>query len=543
VAITWVARVKNETAPTATGTQDFLAFGMESCAGAVIEVTWATSNDALHAGYSRSVGVCDGTNQRNSWSYSSNAVATQQSFSGGSSSKVIHLVDPATGAVALAATFDGFQQSGLFGGIRLDFTTVSAQAFLIKVWLFGGTNAECLAWRQNGTATPTKVTTGFAVDFVVTDSQRSDNDVAVDQQRTDFGLGRADTQVLPDSGAMALALLYSGEDLSSTVSRRGKNVDRLLLDVDLVSGSPDAFGPWSYLENYTATGFDVAGADAFGAADGPYLIGLAVKCDDGGGTVRTAFAGSLTTPTATGSDQHTFAGFKPGFAAVSVSARPDENSFSNNGTAGRGATDFQRAASLCGNDQNNQATSNTDSFVAERLVTLRAHGGAQQLETDGQAQLADGIDIDWSAVVATPVRYGMLLVEEAPHQVAFGAELRGPTPAFVAALGTEQAGGPAAAGAAAQGGAWDLPTEQAGGPAAAGAAAQGGAWDLPTEQAGGPAAAGAAAQNGAWVGPGAPPGGLEHSVVVPRAMTIEAVAGAIALATRVPSSLTLEATV
>jgi len=438
MALPWVARVVNGIAPTSTGTKDFLAFGMESCVGAVVEVTWAIADDTLRGGYSKSIGFLDGTNQRNAWSYARDAVTTMVTDSGGSSTKVVHLLDPASGAVALSATFDSFQQSGLFGGIRLNFTTVggAGDLYRIKVWLFGGSNAECLAWRQAGTSTPTTVTTGFAVDFNVTEHQASNDDAFVRQQRSSFGMSRVDTQLLPDDGTMSLAQLYSGDNVSTSETRRGKANDRLSqLIIINPDPTPDVFQAWSRIENYTSTGFDVAGEDTGGPADGPTLIGLAVKCNDGSGSVRTHLdVGRLTPPSPPSPESITAAGFKPGFAAVAFSARPTENSFTAGAGGGRGATHFAEAVSVCGHDEDNVATTNAGSFADSRFCSLFAHGGTELVATDGQTQLSNGIQISWETLPGVQRRYGLLLIEEAPHEATFGVTMDGPTAAFAAEL-------------------------------------------------------------------------------------------------------------
>ena len=121
--------------PAATGTQDITVAGTTNCKGAIFWVTSATANGALTANAHLCFGMTDGTNNRTQGSFDRDNEASQVTGRRGMNDKCIFIWDVAGSTIKAEAHFDSFINSGGVWGVRINWTTASATAFLLNVIL------------------------------------------------------------------------------------------------------------------------------------------------------------------------------------------------------------------------------------------------------------------------------------------------------------------------------------------------------------------------------------------------------------------------
>ena len=410
--------------PTSTGTQDFTVSGVGGTPiGCVVVGVRATSANTVTANLSTSWGVSDGTNTYSSSNVSRDNVGTSDT-AGTGSTDLIRIIDPDTDGEDVVGEFDSF----ISNGVRIDFTTVDASnQYRFMVILIFGSDTEVHAFTAVPSSGGNTVTCGFEADFVLTSEARNVTEAFAAQANMMLGIAVNDGSDTVCSGA-----LVSGHNKTTTETRRMNYSDRLAYNIRVNGGgSPDIFGGYTVIDNYTSTSFDVTEG---GVGAGLRVIGLAVKLPSGLSyelAVDQSFESSLGTAT-----RSLVGSFLPGSWFFIDTANAVSNQTATFGAVSTGACDFRfEQFSTQFFDRHNVGTTESGIAFNNRSAQLLIGNNGNGLQ-DGEVVARDEgeYDIDVDDVTGTVRRYHALVIEEYPFEPDMNVDL----PAMNADLDAEQ---------------------------------------------------------------------------------------------------------
>lgn len=374
--------------------------------GAVIIATNSFADSTDWAGVSQSIGFVDengNTRMQSTWSRDNVGTSVAKNRSEGNTGNVIHLVNPASGLVAVSASFSQW----VTDGIELTFPASSLAGLFIEIWLIFGTDTETQVYsgRAGSPSSPTTITTNFSTTYCITGAYNGNGSTS----------NNADMWWWPGIAAPAAIERSAGvlhNDANGTAdSKRLYYTNRLNWNVrpfttPLISAGPTA------QENYTATGFDIIST---GVGSSQYICGLAVHAGDGAGGEVSINVGNPDTPTTVQTQTVNF-GWKPGFIYGLASATSAGATFQNSGASGYGFMDFNSpnttTSIAC---QHNAGTTNTNTRTEPHFFSQWNHNQATHLyECDLINRTATGVDFDFTVVNGTARNYGYIAIEELP---------------------------------------------------------------------------------------------------------------------------------
>jgi len=150
---------------TSTGTQDITVSGFGTPVAAMFVLARATTEDTNADSSGLSVGFTDGTLMRVMALSDNDAAATMETDKAYQTTDVILMLDPSAGTLEGSAHFD----SWITDGVRIDWDDAVPSAYLLVVYLFGGTDVTAYVNHATmNSASDVDVTDpGFAFDAAV----------------------------------------------------------------------------------------------------------------------------------------------------------------------------------------------------------------------------------------------------------------------------------------------------------------------------------------------------------------------------------------
>jgi len=346
------------TANTGTGNTDYTVSGFGTPACAMVFATYGTADGTAvdHGGVA--IGATDGTNQLSLMGASENGQTAADVGGAQNTSDTFRMV-----TAAAQATTEGTASGSLItDGVRLNTTDAFAAAYQVKALLIGGSGvAGC---------TVGSVTTGGVLDGSVTV-----NTVGFTADVILFW-SLSDTSSTPSSNGLSFGVCvrsatscatqygYSFNDVSSanpTQVQQMLNTDGV---TRRVSGGVN--GALAEIGNIGASGFDVTQRDNATAVTLQYL---AIDLNGIGAAMITD-----ASPTSTGSEAITGAGFTPQFALGLYGTAVANDTFYSDGNAeswGIGLMTASTSACVGMTSDDNVSPSNTESLTNSIALCLR----------------------------------------------------------------------------------------------------------------------------------------------------------------------------
>jgi hypothetical protein len=255
---------------------------------------------------------------------------------------------------------------------------------MIKVILFGGTGVTaCYAnsFAITTVDTAVNVTTGFATDVVIMAAQSgSFNDSANTHMSPTFGFAVNDGSATQRS--------WNVQDSSGV----NPTTEHAIFTTDSIAERAAGGGTGDRLaiENFGATGFDIY-KRTLGTTE---MSGVYLALNLAAGISAKVLTDA--TPTGTGTDSITGAGFRPQFGLIAHSSAPLVDTYYTDGNAevwGIGAFTSTAAFSIAVTADDNVTTTNTEAISSNKPVYIRKDAG-DFLIADFTQFTNDGADLN-----------------------------------------------------------------------------------------------------------------------------------------------------
>lgn len=345
------AAVNGTLGDTLNDTTDLTSSGFGTPAGALL-FSCDAGPSANPADSSRvSVGFFDGTNSRTNYS------VAEDNKSSANTARFQHNTNALKWITADLATIVAYTAANITDGIRL---TCSDDSTGIERYvgglLLGGT-ASCDVGdlipsnTNGGTASVTGLS--YEPDLVFFGAVGIANGFT-SQAMHSYGVA------INDGSETQRVLSHMMRDNQST------NYCRQRLSTARVGG--EYFFGWSWsgeLTAFNSDGFEITTRD--GGAGGDRLYYMAWHLDGG-----SSWLGTLTTPTSTGDDAHTSAGFMPDAGVFGASLISSADTDSSHVSAGIGVSDGTNDVCIAWRDENNVGTTDSSQeFSSSEVINLR----------------------------------------------------------------------------------------------------------------------------------------------------------------------------
>jgi hypothetical protein len=353
------------------GTQDFTVSGFGTPKGAIFLVGRAIALNTTVASGVLTMGFTDGTTSGSVGSAWQDAVAGSNCASM-AQTRLITVLDASGANIGDASSSDGGRavfSTWITDGIRVDWTTVPANAVLVTCILIGGSGVSNVAVLSSATPstvdTATDITTvGFQPDLVIAAARET---TSVTSNLRDLAQAGINYGVCTRAGSNPhpqFALSIQEPDATNPTAPIMHSDSAMI--IKQAAGSARAIE----LRDFDSSGFSAFLRNATGTAY-PFLF-MAIKFSG-----LSAKILQTDSPTATGSHSISGAGFTPQFGMMFQSALTSWDAATSTDAAEVfGVSAFTAAAQYCHaiTTDDNVATSNIDSHTSDTPVKLIKDG-------------------------------------------------------------------------------------------------------------------------------------------------------------------------
>lgn len=384
---------------TAAETQDFTFSGFGTPKAALFVTSYAVTNGASAQHMGLSYGA--GTASDQQWAYHVNAedsVGTTDVQARSSSALVITLTEPGNSTACAEANFNSF----ITDGVRIEWTTAPSSAFLVDVYLFGGTSLSAHADYFNvGNSNNNTVSVSdpqFEPNVLFTAIQDSAlMEINPTNIRASYGLVHNDGAGTVTQRAFGIRT-DSGD---AATNMRGRASESFGIVTVTGTGGQDWGGTF---EAFAASGFDLT---TTGAGNNSDLMYLAL-----GGIAACTKVVTVDTPTSTGCATVNTFGFRPQLTyQVATLMEAIDTAYNGDARAGGWALGgFNSASGAMTSIADEEAAATTDSqtLSENKAVNLPLDTGATGVEADFEETTASGYILDYTAVTGTAKKFFVL---------------------------------------------------------------------------------------------------------------------------------------
>ena len=397
---------------TTIGTQNITttALGELVPKAALTILTRASADATVAAGGDMCIGATDGTRQ---WSFTwtvMDAQATTNTNRASLSTDCVHLLLTGSATAEVVGVFSAW----ITNGITLDFTTAPATGYLLTVVFFAGTDLSVYCGNVglgNTLNLETDITApGFRPRVVLAACNASQ---AMDGSGTTprFSVG-----AIHENGAGVVtqrSLMYRNADAAADVAE-ALHLSTLYGVHEANSAGAISWG--GEFANFDASGFSVITRIAGGASTGMGYLAMAF------GGVIDAKVMTITTPTATGSNTVTGAGFTSQAVIQGLTfAEAVDTGYANDNAGTVGVSVLTANAQFSNNagDDDAAAESNSFSLTDDQAVNMLDAVQTAGLVATFTAFTSDGWTLNYTTVQAAAKQWWAIAFQDAAHDALF----------------------------------------------------------------------------------------------------------------------------
>lgn len=406
-------------ANTSTGNQTFTDANMAATPNAAMFIMTTGVTDGAAADEAHlCVGAAVSTTAR--WAYSAHgqhAVSPSNSVRTLRNDACLVILNAAGSAEDARADFVSFGA----GSVTVNWSNAPGAAYLVTVILFKVDNAYAGTYQDGSVAIGSTfdVTPGFQTDwmFVMGTSISSLNTI------TNSGSNRSDSLGVCSAALSQYADSFFAAHAVSTTGSMKRVVSNRVRESRTITGG---IGNGHEVTAIGATTITITGRDGTGTNRQNAILALDLPAS------QPAHVGLYTSPTATGNDGETGPNFQPDLVLLLLGlAEAVDTTYSDGraGTNGLGAFNATAQFANTSSDQDNVATTNTQSVSNDQAVFVPLHDGATPIEASFVSMDGSGFTLNWSVAPATAKVFPMSAFQAAaaggvPRHAAYYARRR-----------------------------------------------------------------------------------------------------------------------